>query len=106
MESREILEQSFNLVARDFGTGELPEKQLSREFVKSWLTEKIQDLIDHQIERLWNILYRIDVNENRAREAISQCEPGELAAALAEMVLERQIEKIKTRIQYSEKKPE
>lgn len=68
--------------------------------IRQFLIEKIQYLLSHNTEKLWWILYRIDVSENKAIETL-QSEPKENGVErLADLIIERQIQKIKTRQEY------
>ncbi len=70
---------------------------ISSKELKEKLTAFINDLINHDFEKLVFYLYRIDVNENKMKHLLDQRE-GEYAAGLiADLIIERQIEKIKSR---------
>jgi hypothetical protein len=58
-------------------------------FVKQW--------IESDFQRLVNLLYRVDVNENKLRSILNE-KLGEGAdMIIANLIIERQFEKIKTR---------
>ena len=80
-------------LSADFG---LPQ-MLSDVDATRLLAEKINQLINENFEKVISLLYRIDVNENKLRQVI-QFNPGEDAGKLiASLIIERQLEKIKTR---------
>lgn len=61
------------------------------------LVDRINWLIVHDFDHLIYLLYRIDVNEAKFRQLL-QNNPGKDAAnMLAQMIIERQLEKIKSR---------
>lgn len=64
------------------------------------LQQELVRLILHDSERLWNILYRIDVNEQKVKQLFTHGKPIEIAPQLARMILERLEQKAITRIQY------
>ncbi len=68
------------------------------------LTKRIEELLHSNTEKIKQILYRIDVDESRLGNLLSQCRPGEEAQIIASEIVERQVAKIKTRIQYREGK--
>jgi hypothetical protein len=78
----------------------LPETSLI--LFKEKLVSYINDLINHDFGKLIRILYRIDVSEKKIKEmlASSLTDAGVL---IADMIIERQMQKIKTRSQYPEK---
>ena len=68
--------------------------------LKEWLTSEIIKLLMHDMEKLLNILYRIDVNEKKVKEAFAQKNPKNIAPALAELMVEREFRKAETRLKY------
>lgn len=69
------------------------------------LSQYLNDLADNDFNKLLAILYRIDVSEIKVREALAnnnaQQSAGEI---LAKLLIEREIQKIEWRSQYSSKK--
>ena len=74
----------------------LPETSLI--LFKEKLVSYINDLINHDFGKLIRILYRIDVSEKKIKEmlASSLTDAGVL---IADMIIERQMQKIRTRSQ-------
>jgi hypothetical protein len=70
------------------------------ERVKIWLTEKIVNLLLNDMEKLLSILYRIDVNEEKVKHAFELQNPKAIAPKIAELILERELEKAETRKKY------
>ncbi len=67
------------------------------------LSKYIQELINTNFEQLLWLLYRIDVAENKVIETINNSKPENASLIIAEMIIERQKEKIETRKKYSDK---
>jgi len=66
--------------------------------IRGLLIDKLNFLIDHDFEKLLSILYRIDVSEEKARRVLaiqSEKKPSEI---LADLIIERQIEKAKKKL--------
>ena len=70
---------------------------LSREELNEKLAVHINYLINHDFEKLLFHLYRIDVNESKMRELLEQQEGENAAGLIADLIIERQAEKIKSR---------
>lgn len=68
--------------------------------LKEWLTSEIIKLLMDDMEKLLNILYRIDVNEKKVKEIFAQHNPKLIAPSLAELIIEREIGKAETRIKF------
>lgn len=70
--------------------------------LRSALTDYINHLIIHDFNKLVTILYRIDISERLLKKKLE--EKGEDAAkTIAEMLIQRQIQKLKTRQQFRPK---
>ena len=72
--------------------------------IKEILSERIRYLIDTNVEQLMQVLYRIDVNEQKVKEIIA-VQPLDVAIELiAELIIERQLQKVSTRLKYKQPK--
>lgn len=74
----------------------LPET-VSAEQLRQQLANHINDLINNDFEKLVYHLYRIDVNENKMRQLLQQQQGENAAGLIADLVIERQLQKIKSR---------
>ncbi len=63
------------------------------------LAKKIQPLLDHNLQALLTILYRIDVPEDRVKSILATADPTTIASDLAEAIVMR----IQQKIHYREK---
>ena len=70
------------------------------EFLKL-LSSAVQNLIDTDFERFLNALYRIDVDENKVKQAFAS--ETNVAEAIAELIIQREVQKIETREKYRAK---
>jgi hypothetical protein len=64
------------------------------------LIEKINDMIVGDFTGLTNLLYRVDVNEKQLRRMLEENKETFAAAIIADLVIERQLEKKKLREKY------
>lgn len=67
------------------------------EKLENWLTGEIALLMDQDFERLMNVLYRIDVGEDKTKLAYAASNP---ANELAKLIIERELQKVATRKKY------
>lgn len=68
------------------------------------LADKINDLLINDFDRLIAILYRMDVSDIKLKNLLKN-NPGEDAGKIiAELMVERQAQKIKSREQFTQKK--
>ena len=78
---------------------DLPEK-ISFDELQNRLAVHINDLIQHHFENLVSLLYRIDVSEAKIKSLLQQQPNEDAAKIIAALIIERQIQKIKTRNQF------
>jgi hypothetical protein len=81
---------------------ELPEK-ISFEELQSKLASHVNHLILHHFEQLVSLLYRIDVSEAKIKSLLQQQPNEDAAKIIAALIIERQIQKIKTRQQFGQR---
>jgi hypothetical protein len=67
------------------------------EQLRSLLLGRIIWLLHYDLERLWNILYRVDVHEAKVKALFHLPDPKQIAPGIAELVIERLMQKIKSR---------
>ena len=64
------------------------------------LTAKIAELLDRNPAWLMHVLYRVDVAEARVKAVFAEAAPDEIAPRLADLLIERQLQKIEYRRRY------
>jgi hypothetical protein len=70
--------------------------------LKVFLSEKLKDLLDNNFNLLVNTLYRIDVNEDTLNELFGSKNRVNIPESLADLIIERQLQKIHFRKKYKE----
>ena len=74
----------------------------SLEEFRKYLTERIKILLDEKFDTLVNILYRIDISEKKLSQLFSGKNRDSIPASLADLIIERQLQKIRLRKMYKE----
>jgi len=64
------------------------------EKLQNWLAEEIAYMMDRDFQKLLNILYRIDVSEDKVKQAFADENP---AHKLAILIIDRELKKVETR---------
>lgn len=77
---------------------------MDKEELKNRLTIFISDLLENNFEKLCNMVYRHDVSEDRFQMALQAGSMLEQAEGVAELVIERELQKVETRKAYRRKK--
>lgn len=65
------------------------------------LSRVVLHLLHTDLNRLLHILYRIDVDEHRVKQAMADADEETIAGRIAHLILEREIRKIEIRLRYS-----
>jgi hypothetical protein len=97
-----IIEKDFTLQDSD---SLIPSIDItSLEEFRKYLTEKIAFLMDSNFDLLVNTLYRIDVSESKLSELFSGKNKENIPGGVADLIIERQLQKIRFRQKYKEGK--
>jgi len=75
-----------------------PKKMLN--MMREEVRRIVSHYLAHDINQLLRLLYRVDVNEEDVKLALTKAEPD---TELARLIVERELEKAKTRISYRNK---
>jgi len=107
-EKKQVLE-IVKFVEKDFLIGNnnslIPSTELaSLEEFKKYLADKLKFLLDEKFDTLVNILYRIDISEKKLSQLFSGSKKDSIPSSLADMIIERQLEKLRLRKLYKEGK--
>ena len=70
--------------------------------IRELLIRRIEELAEKDMQKLLWILYRVDVSEKKLHETLGQTPPAQFAAVIADLVIQRQIQKAETRKQFGE----
>src|SRR5215211_73224 len=81
---------------------ELPQV-ITEENLLQRLSEFIDHLIQTNFQQLVLILYKVDVSENKLKQLLQQASGDNAATIIARLIIEREIEKIKSRNLFSHK---
>lgn len=92
-------------VSKDFVLNDysslVPNNDFERlEEFRKYLIEKMKDMLDKNYNLLINTLYRIDISEKKLAELFSNKNKEHIPEKLADLIIERQIEKINYRKRY------
>ena len=68
------------------------------------LSNRINDLLNNDFQKLISILYRMDINEKKLRALLNENKNTDAGLIIAKMMIEREAQKIKSRKESSPKK--
>ena len=99
MESNTGISIADNILSEANSIEKVPNEQ-----TKKRLMDLINELIEKDFNALLQLLYRIDVDENKIRLYLKENKNMDSASLLADLIIERQQQKIKSRQQFRKTK--
>ncbi|MCJ8166457.1 hypothetical protein MKJ04_16550 [Pontibacter sp. E15-1] len=94
-----ILTSATNHLQKVFDVDHLPARDLEALHYK--IAHLVQHLLRNDFNRLLHILYRIDVDERKVKEAMMAEEPEIIAERISRLILRRELQKAEIRFRYS-----
>ncbi|PTX19436.1 hypothetical protein C8N40_104168 [Pontibacter mucosus] len=94
-----LLAGTTNHLQRIFDVENLPATNL--EALEFKLAHIVQQLLRNDFSRLLHILYRIDVDEQKVKEAMIDADEEIIATRIARLIIKREIQKAEIRLRYS-----
>lgn len=108
MQENQLIQDTAIAIRDQFGIEKIPEELTDREqqyaALKRLLSKRIMEMIDHEFDRFVNLLYRIDISEAKVKQALAEQPFSKGVEKVAEMIIERQLQKVSTRKQFSSSK--
>ncbi len=107
MNNNELIKPLIEKLYNDFliDKNNLPvKKDYSEELriIKEFLAKRIIQLMEKNEERFFNTLYRIDVDENKVARILNTS--PSIPDDLADLIIERQLQRLKTQMLYKQGK--
>jgi hypothetical protein len=94
-ETGKLVNKDFELAESDF---------ISEEDLERALSAVIHRMIDCDLEKLFSILYRLDVNEQKVHAALRKNNDIAPHIAIAKLIIKRHKEKLESRLKYKQDK--
>jgi len=101
----EIIQQTTALIARDLGL-DIKEESMTEEELFNLVINEVAYMIEHRLEYLLSLMYRMDISEQKVSDALSPAAPEPANIGLGRLILERQKQRIYTKIRYKQEKLE
>ena len=92
------INEVYSIISRNFEVERSGE--ITIESLVKLLSVRIRELLDKNLEKLVSIMYRIDLNQMKVDRIFENNSKDEIANQLAVFIIERQMEKVRTRILY------
>ena len=99
------MDSAKDLIVQDFEL-EAPREEMTEEEFFDFLSDHIAWLIENRLEYLFSLMYRLDVSEAKVRMALSPLAPDPANIGIARLVMERQKQRVASKLFYKQEKPE
>ena len=80
----------------------LKENDSAIEETRKKLAAYLNDLINHDFEKLVRLLYRLDVDETKLKKTLQDYPQHNAGEMIADLVIERQLQKVRSRRQFNQ----
>ncbi len=100
-----ILQEAYQLIHHDLelSPANIPlDGEDAIEQLRIWLANSLAIMLTENLEGLLQILYRLDIAEEKAQVALCNMTKDPPALALADLIIEREIQKAQSRAWYRE----
>ncbi len=91
--------ETREMIIQDFGL-EIPGEGMDEAALFQILADAVAYMIEHKIDFLMSLLYRLDVLEPHINHALSPLCPDPANIALAKLIMERQKQRVHTKAAY------
>ena len=100
---KSVIQQTSELIARDFGL-EIGEESISEQELFDLVANEVAYMLEHRLESLFSLLYRLDVSEKKTRAALDPSAEEPANIAIARHIIDRQKQRIFTKQHYKQPK--
>ena len=102
---KSVIQQTSELIARDFGL-EIGEESITEQELFDLVANEVAYMLEHRLETLFSLLYRLDVSEKKTRAALDPSAEEAANICIARLIIERQKQRIFTKQHYKQPKPD
>ena len=99
-----VIKTSYSLLQRNFGLEgniDFEDNESTNDRLKKMLIRRLDELLAHDFNALLNALYRMDVSEHKVKQVLTLSDQEDLSEDLAEMIIERVLQKAATRLAHA-----
>ena len=97
MDNDELVREINNTMAIEAAPG------ISMDDLQQLVADHVNNLIQHNFQKLIAVLYRVDVSEIKLKQLLQENPGLDAGKIIGGLIIERQIQKIKTRQQFSKR---
>lgn len=99
----DLIKDTTDLIRRDFELAQPDDQTLSEAEVIQLLADEVDRLMQHRMEWLLSLMYRMDVDEEKVNDALHPTNPIPANLALAKLIYARQSRRAYTKATFKPK---
>ncbi len=103
-ENKQLLDNTKSLISKDFELSKTSGNIATEEELLQILADRMDEMLQHQIEYLFSMMYRLDIDEDKVHFALSPMAPEPANMGLARLILDRQKQRAYTKMHYKQQK--
>ena len=103
-ENNQLLDNTKSLISKDFELTTDSSDITTEEELLQILADRMDEMLQHQIEYLFSMMYRLDIDEDKVHFALSPIAPEAANIGLAKLILDRQKQRAYTKMHYKQEK--
>ncbi len=100
----QLLDNTKALIAQEFKLVETADDIATEEELLQILADRMDEMLQHQVEYLFSMMYRLDIDEQKVHLALSPLAPEPANLGLARLIFERQKQRAYTKMHYKPEK--
>lgn len=101
---KDLVFKTTQQIAKDFSIQSLEKKELSEEELLNILSNQVAYYLEYELEFLFSSLYRLDIDEKKVREALLPSNEIPANVAIAQLIIDRQKQRVFTKQFYKQEK--
>ena len=99
---KELIKKTTNQVIKDFALDITIKEELTEEALLQLIADQVAYYMEYDLEYLFSSMYRLDINEQKIKKALSPTATEPANIAVAKLILDRQKQRVYTKHYYKQ----
>jgi len=100
---KDLIKKTTQQIVKDFGLEVELKKEMTEEELLAIIANQVAYYMEYDLEFLFSSMYRLDISEQKVKEALSIEATIPANIAVAKLILERQKQRVHTKHYYKQK---
>lgn len=99
---KELIKKTTQQIIKDFALAIEIKEQITEEELLQLIADQVAYYMEYDLEYLFSSMYRLDINEQKIKKALSLTATEPANIAVARLILERQKQRVYTKHYYKQ----